>query len=122
MIQKFNHVLFTFYEGCLCRRRNSIKNQVKRVVSRPNTEEEAVRADISKLPTNPYNLVATNIHSVYGGLGNRETWKNSSARVLRHPSIKKKESNVMHTSCDENTMPDQLVQRYDDDKLELMCY
>lgn len=96
-----------------------MKRQVKRVVSRPNTEEEALRADISILQSDPYNVVAMNIHSVYGGYGGRENWKNSAGRVLRTPSSKESH---LQTSCDETTQPDQLIQRYDDDKLELMCY
>ena len=80
---------------------------------------------MAQVPTNPYNLVATNIHSVYGGFGNRDTWKASAGRVLRTPSKKAgsaKGGFNHHTSCDETTQPDQLIQRHDDDKLELMCY
>ena len=45
-LSKLNYVILTFVEGCFCRRRNSMKSKVKRVVSRPNSEDEAIRADM----------------------------------------------------------------------------
>ena len=75
---------------------------------------------MSTVPSNPYNLVACNITSLYGGYVTKETWKNSANRVLK-PQSAKKRSSEMWTSCDESDHMS-MVQKYDDDKLELTCY
>lgn len=75
---------------------------------------------MSTVPSNPYNLVACNITSLYGGYVTKETWKNSANRVLKPPSQRKRNSDTW-TSCDESDSMS-MVQKYDDDKLELTCY
>ena len=119
-LNKLNYFLFTAYEAVFNRRRNQIKRIVDKVVSRPNSSQEAVRADMSTVPSNPYNLVACNITSLYGGYVTKETWKNSANRVLKPPSQRKRNSDTW-TSCDESDSMS-MVQKYDDDKLELTCY
>ena len=120
-MNKLNYFLWTVYEAVLNRRRNQIKNIVDKVVSRPNSAAEAVRADMSIVASNPYNIVGCNITSLYGGYVTKETWKNSANRVLKPPSAKGKRNSELWTSCDESdTMS--MVQKYDDDKLELTCY
>jgi len=73
-LQKLNYAFLTFIEGCFCRRRNSMKSKVKRIVSRQNSDSEAIRADLSVVPTNPYNMVCQNISSMYGGRVTKENW------------------------------------------------
>ena len=97
-----------------------MKNHIDRVVSRPDSTE-AVRADMSLIKNNPYNFAASNITSMYGGYVTKENWKASSNRSLKPPTAKTKSSELW-TSCDEAHDVNHLLQRYDDDKLELTCY
>lgn len=69
--------------------------------------------------SNPYNLVCSNITSMYGGMITKDSWKASGQRKLKVNNKKKR--NADWTSCDE-TAADSLVQAYDDEKLELLCY
>ena len=96
-----------------------MKSKVLRVVSRPGTEQEAVRADMTSLMNNPYNLVCSNITSMYGGYITKDSWKESSQRKLKVDPKKKRNADM--TSCDEEDSTS-LVQAYDDDKMELLCF
>jgi len=96
-----------------------IKRIVDKVVSRPNSTNEAVRADMQFVESNPYNLVGCNITSIYGGMATKENWYDSATRSLRVPNSSRKSSELW-TSCDESDTLTTL-QRYDDDKLELTC-
>ena len=117
-LNKLMYFLFSAYEAVAKRGQNQIKSLVDKVVCRPNTEQETVRADMGVLTSNPYNLVGCNITSLYGGYVTKETWKNSANRVLKPK--KQTRSSELWTSCDESDS--MAVQKYDDDKLELTCY
>ena len=93
---------------------------VNRVLSRPDAAEPKVVADMSHVKSNPYNLVGCNITSLYGGMINRETWRESQYKLMDPEKKLKKMNSSYVTSCDESDS--KLVQRYDDDKLELTCY
>ena len=67
----------------------------------------------------PYNLCGTNITSLYGGWVTRDQWTQSQ-HLLMDPQRKQRANPSAMTSCDESDA--NLVQRYDDDKLELTCF
>lgn len=79
-LNKLNYCLFSFYEAVIKRERNQVKNYVDKVVSRPDSENEAVRADYSCVTSNPYNLVGCNIASCYGGQVTKDSWDSSARR------------------------------------------
>ena len=81
-LNKLNYCLFSFYEAIIKRERNQVKNYVDKVVCRPDSENEAVRADMSCVATNPYNLVGCNISSLYGGQVTKDSWESSANRQL----------------------------------------
>ena len=113
-----NYVLFTIWEGLFNRQMNQIKQIVNKVVSRPESANATVRADLQNVPTNPYNLVGSNITSIYGGRATKENWHDSASRPLK---VAKRRKSDYWTSCDEDDQSGTL-QRYDDDKLELTCF
>ena len=93
-----NYVLFTIWEAFFNRRMNQIKQIVNKVVSRAKSPNEAIRADMQLVPTNPYNLVGTNITSIYGGRATKDNWHDSASRSLKVPSGRGSEH---WTSCDD---------------------
>ena len=115
-MNKLNYFLYTMWEAFFNRNQNKIKSIVDKVVSRPKSSGETVRADMQFVASNPYNLALCNITSLYGGRVTKDNWYDSANRVLRAP----RNSSAHYTSCDD---ADDMgtVQRYDDDKLELTC-
>mmetsp|Transcript_627 Transcript_627/g.848 ORF Transcript_627/g.848 Transcript_627/m.848 type:complete len:153 (+) Transcript_627:790-1248(+) len=113
---KMNYMLYTIWEAIFNRRMNQIKQIVEKVVSRPKSLNETVRADMQFLASNPYNLVGCNITSIYGGRVTKDNWHDSANRVLKTTQG----ANAHYTSCDDADLGT-TVQRYDDDKLELTC-
>lgn len=69
----------------------------------------------------PLNLVGYNLNSGYGNLVFEKTWESSSKRIMEPDKVlRRKGANIIETSCDESES--NLVQRIDDDKIELMCH
>ena len=97
----------------------------KRVVSNKTTADgrpaQKVVADLSRLGSSPLNLVGTNLTQGYGGFLRRDAWRNSKDKLMDPgKALRKKGVAVVETSCDENES--MLEQKYDDDKMELMCH
>jgi len=104
---------------------HQVKDQVKRVVSYKPLQNGMVRSkevvNMENLRSSPFNMVGTNLTQGYGGFLKPETWKKSASKIM-DPSkaLRKQGLAVVETSCDESDS--KLEQRFDDDKMELMCH
>jgi len=69
----------------------------------------------------PFNVCGYNLNSGYGNFVFDKTWENSAKRIM-DPSkaLRNHKLNILETSCDESDST--LVQRIDDDKIEIMCH
>ena len=123
-----NYIIYALkgiYEMVWRNQDHKMEEQVKRVVTNKKTlgggEAEKVVADMSKLRSSPLNLVGTNLTQGYGGFLRRDAWHNSKEKLMDPgKALRKKGVSVIETSCDENES--MLEQKYDDDKMELMCH
>ncbi len=103
---------------------SNARNQVKRVVSHktlPNGSiQEKVVTDMDNLKGNAFNLVGFNLNSGYGNFVHEKSWEMSREKIMEpSKALRRKGANIVETSCDESDS--KLVQRIDDDKIELMC-
>jgi hypothetical protein len=68
----------------------------------------------------PFNVAGYNLNSGMGNFIYEKTWE-KSAKKIADPgkALRQHKMNILHTSCDESDST--LVQKIDDDKIELMC-
>lgn len=84
-------------------------------------KHEKVVSEMSEFEKTPLNIVGYNLNSGYGNLVFEKTWENSSKKIMDPgKALRRKGANIIETSCDESDS--KLVQRIDDDKIELMCH
>lgn len=101
------------------------RNQIKKVTTQktlPNgLKQEKVVTDMKELRGAPFNVVGYNLNSGYGNIVFEKTWEKSAERIMDpNKVLRNHKLNIMETSCDESDS--KLVQRIDDDKIEIMCH
>jgi hypothetical protein len=75
---------------------------------------------MDKITAEPFNVVGYNLNSGYGNLVFEKSWEKSAKRIADPgKALRQHKLNILETSCDESDS--KLVQRIDDDKIELMC-
>ena len=84
-------------------------------------KQEKVVTDMDDLNGMPFNLVGSNLNQCFGGWTFEKSWEMSSKKIMDpNQALRRRGANIIETSCDESDS--KLVQRIDDDKIELMCH
>ena len=69
----------------------------------------------------PFNVMGFNLNSGMGNLLNEQTWVKSAKKLMDpEKAMRQRNLSIMPTSCDESDS--RLLQRIDDDKIELLCH
>lgn len=121
------YALVGFMKMCNCRRHpdRQIKQYVSKVKYAPFNRRQKVLTDLKQVHCEPLNLVGMNLNQMIGGKVRKGLWEDRKENKLfdRDKLLRQSGVDVLGwdtetcTSGDEN---DYSVQRYDDDKIELM--
>ena len=101
-----------------------VKDYIKHVKQKPANRHHKMIADMNLVESDPLNMIGMNIPQMYGGILQNETWENSKEycfidkrRIINRSGIKLHGWDTETSSCAEE---EKYVQRYDDDKMELL--
>ena len=91
---------------------------------KPANRHHKMIADMDLVESNPLNMIGMNINQMYGGILQNDTWENTKEyrfidkrSIISKSGIKFKGWDTETSSCAEE---EKYVQRYDDDKMELL--
>lgn len=122
-----NYVMYAIYAVWnMCNfNYNDARRQIKKVTTQktlPNgLQQEKVVTDMRYINGAPFNVCGYNLNSGYGNIVFEKTWERSKERIMDpDKALRNHKLNIMETSCDESDS--KLVQRIDDDKIEIMCH
>jgi len=116
--------LYDYFAGFCKRGHENPDQQIARVVAHKERAngyiQKQVKTEMKHLNESPVNIVGANLPQGYGGFLNTETWGRSKDKIADKGKRDRPDfANQLLTSCDEDDH--KLEQRYDDDKMELMC-
>jgi hypothetical protein len=121
-----NYIMYALYgfRNWIGREYTDARTQIKTVSTvktLPNgLKQSKIVTDMDKLSQAPWNVCGFNLNSCYGNLVSTHTWEKSKDRIMDPGKVlRNHKMNIIQTSCDESDS--KLVQRIDDDKIELMC-
>ena len=103
-----------------------MKNYINKVKHTPANRYQRVVTDMTKIKSDPLNMIGMNIPSIYGGILKEKYWEsrhnaqlNDKNKMLRCSGIDVHGWDLSELSS-AGEEDDRYAQRYDDDKMELM--